>query len=50
MNTILVNHTGQTPDRVRQDTDRDFIMTAEEAVEYGLIDQIIGRRVLSEVT
>ena len=50
VNTILVNHTGQTPDKICQDTDRDLIMTAEEAVEYGLIDQIIGRRILSEVT
>ena len=50
VNTILVNHTGQTPDKICQDTDRDFILTAEEAVEYGLIDQIIGRRILSEVT
>ncbi len=49
VNTILVNHTGQTPDKVGQDTDRDFIMTAEEAVEYGLIDQIIHRRALSKV-
>jgi ATP-dependent Clp protease protease subunit len=50
LNTILVNHTGQSPDKVCQDTDRDFILTAGEAVEYGLIDQIIGRRILSEVT
>ena len=50
VNTILVSHTGQTPDKICQDTDRDFILTADEAVEYGLIDQIIGRRVLSEVT
>ncbi len=49
-NMILVNHPGQTPDKIRQDTDRDFIMTAEEAVEYGLIDQIIRRRTLSVVT
>ncbi len=44
VNGILVNHTGQDPDRIRQDTDRDFIMMAEEALEYGLIDQIIRRR------
>ncbi len=50
VNTILVNHTGQAPDKICQDTNRDFIMTAEEAVEYGLIDQIIRRRILSEVT
>ncbi len=50
LNTILVNHTGQTLDKICQDTDRDFIMTAEEAVEYGMIDQIIRRRILSVVT
>ena len=50
VNTILVNHTGQTFDKICQDTDRDLIMTAGEAVEYGLIDQIIRRRILSVVT
>ncbi len=50
VNTILVNHTGQALDKICQDTDRDFIMTAEEAVEYGLIDHIIRRRILSVVT
>ena len=50
VNTILVNHTGQPPDKICQDTNREFIMTAEEAVEYGLIDRIIRRRILSEVT
>jgi ATP-dependent Clp protease protease subunit len=45
-----VRHTGQTFDKICQDTDRDFILTAEEAVEYGLIDQIISRRILSVVT
>ena len=50
VNTILVNHTGQAPDKICQDTDRDFIMTAEEAVEYGMIDRILQRRILSAVT
>jgi ATP-dependent Clp protease protease subunit len=50
VNTILVKHTGQTSDKICQDTDRDSIMTAEEAVEYGLIDQIIRRRTLSVVS
>ncbi len=50
VNTILVNHTGQTFDKICQDTDRDLIMTAGEAVEYGLIDQILRSRTLSEVT
>jgi ATP-dependent Clp protease protease subunit len=46
VNDILVSHTGQNPDRIGQDTDRDFIMTADEALEYGLIDQIIRHRTL----
>ena len=49
VNTILVNHTGQTPDKICEDTDRDFIMTAEEAVEYGMIDRIVQRKTLSAV-
>ncbi len=49
VNTLLVKHTGQTFDKICQDTDRDLIMTAEEAVEYGMIDQIIRRRNLSVV-
>ena len=42
MNQILASHTGQPIDRVEKDTDRDFYMTAEEAKEYGLIDEVIG--------
>jgi len=39
---ILVDHTGQTIERVHKDTDRDFIMGANEAKEYGIIDEIIS--------
>ena len=39
---ILAATTGQTIDKIRQDTDRDFYMTAEEAKEYGLIDEILA--------
>ena len=49
-NSRIVNHTGQAPDKICQDTDRDFVMTAEEAVEYGMIDRILQRRILSAVT
>ena len=49
VNDILVSHTGQDLERIGQDTDRDFIMTADEALEYGLIDQILHRRTLSSV-
>lgn len=42
INQILSHHTGQPIDRVEKDTDRDFYMTAEEAKQYGLIDEVIG--------
>jgi ATP-dependent Clp protease protease subunit len=41
---ILADHTGQPLDRIKQDTDRDRFMSAQEAVEYGLIDQVIEHR------
>jgi len=44
MNQILANHTGQPVDKVDRDTDRDYILQAADAVEYGLIDQVISRR------
>src|SRR4029078_10747276 len=39
LNTILKKHTGQTLDRIAKDTDRDYIMTSTQALEYGLVDQ-----------
>lgn len=44
LNEILSNHTGQTVDKIDRDTDRDYILQAAEAVEYGLIDQVISKR------
>jgi ATP-dependent Clp protease protease subunit len=41
LNQILSKHTGQKLDKIERDTDRDFYMTAAEAKEYGLIDEII---------
>jgi len=41
---IFAEHTGKDEDRVRQDTDRDFYMTAVEAQEYGLLDQVVSRK------
>lgn len=41
LNTILANHTGQTLERLEEDTDRDKFMSAEEAAEYRLIDKVI---------
>lgn len=43
LNEILVNHTGQPLKKLEKDTDRDFFMSAAEAVQYGLIDEVITR-------
>jgi len=45
---ILATHTGQPIDRIHRDTDRDFVMTAEEAREYGIIDEVISARSLAD--
>ena len=42
LNRILVTHTGQPLDRIGRDTDRDFFMTAEQAKEYGIVDDVIA--------
>jgi ATP-dependent Clp protease protease subunit len=44
LNQLLATHTGQPLERVEADTDRDFFMSAEEAKNYGLIDQVISRQ------
>ncbi len=44
LDEILAEHTGQTIEKIRGDTDRDFIMTAEQAKEYGIIDEVIESR------
>jgi ATP-dependent Clp protease protease subunit len=44
LNKILADHTGQPLDKVEKDTDRDFYLTAEEAKQYGLIDDVIGTK------
>jgi ATP-dependent Clp protease protease subunit len=41
---ILAMHTGQSLEKISKDTDRDFIMTAEQAKDYGLIDEVIASR------
>ncbi len=43
LNEILSKHTGQPVEKIEKDTDRDYIMSANEAVEYGIIDKIITR-------
>jgi ATP-dependent Clp protease protease subunit len=44
LNTMLANDTGQSVERIAKDTDRDFIISADEAVEYGLIDEVLTAR------
>ncbi|MFP4214244.1 MAG: ATP-dependent Clp protease proteolytic subunit [Desulfohalobiaceae bacterium] len=44
LNQIISEHTGQKLDKVEQDTDRDYFMVAEEAQEYGVIDQVLTSR------
>ena len=47
LNEILAEHTGQKIKKINNDTERDFILEASEALEYGLVDEIITRRNLS---
>ena len=44
LNDILTVHTGQKREKIASDTERDFFMSAEEAVSYGLIDKVISQR------
>ncbi len=44
LNKILAETTGQPIDRIEQDTDRNFFMTANQALEYGIVDEILARR------
>ena len=43
LRTILSENTGQTYEKIGQDTDRDFYLSAEQAVEYGLVDEVLGK-------
>jgi ATP-dependent Clp protease protease subunit len=44
LNKILAKHTGQSMKVIEKDTDRDFFMTADAAMKYGLVDKIIQKR------
>ncbi len=44
LNEILANHTGQPVEKIHTDTDRDFVLEANEALEYGIIDSVISSR------
>jgi len=48
LRTIIAKHTGQPYDKVAKDTDRDFYLSAEQAVEYGLVDEILAKEEAKE--
>jgi len=47
LDEILSLHTGQSMEKIKHDTDRDFIMTADEAKEYGMVDEVISAKKLA---
>ena len=49
LDQMLAQHCGQTPEKIAKDTDRDFIMSGQEAKEYGLVDEVISSRELTAV-
>jgi len=48
LNEIMSKHTGQTEEKISQDIEKDFFMSAEDAVDYGIIDEVITRNELQE--
>jgi len=48
LNEILANHTGQPIDKIAEDTDRDFYMNAEQAKQYGVVDDILAKPIAGE--
>ncbi len=44
MNQILAKHTAQPLERIEKDVERDYIMTAEQARDYGIVDQVISKK------
>jgi ATP-dependent Clp protease protease subunit len=47
LNRILMDHTGKTYEQIQRDTDRDFFMSGEQGKEYGLVDEVITRRLVA---
>ena len=50
LNRILADATGQPLEKIQRDVDRDYIMDAQQAVEYGMVDRVISRRELPGAT
>ncbi len=48
LNNILAHHTGQSLDKVAEDTERDNFMSADESTEYGMVDKVLGKRAMEE--
>jgi len=48
LNALLASHTGQPIEQITKDTDRDYFMSAEESVKYGLIDQVLDKRAIQK--
>ncbi len=48
LDQIIARHTGQSVERTSKDTDRDFVLSAEQAKEYGIIDEVISARELAD--
>jgi ATP-dependent Clp protease protease subunit len=44
LNQLLVKHTGQSIDRIKNDTERDYFMSSAEAKEYGIVDEVLSRK------
>ena len=44
LNRTLAHHTGQSMEKIQRDTDRDFFMTAEQAKEYRIVDEVISSK------
>ncbi|MCY1081901.1 ATP-dependent Clp endopeptidase proteolytic subunit ClpP [Archangium lansingense] len=47
INGLIVKHTGHTIERIEKDTERDYFMSAEEARQYGILDEVVTKQVLS---
>ena len=50
LNRVLARHTGQPIEKIQQDTDRDNFLSSDDAVEYGLIDNVLTNRLPAEIT